>query len=391
MNRAKHGRSLPQRGRAARTTKSKDGNARHRQTPPPHRGPARLAEAQPSPPKAVMDPAGAQIRMTEFPDNGRFFEVRFESIGGLGAHAAGQILTTAAVLRLGLNGAHFSSYGSEKKGSLVRSYVRLGPHDKPIRTSAPAEAPDAIVVFHAALLRNPITLAGLRADGTFVYNAPPGHVPAELERLPKRAWAVRVDALQIAVEEKSRPNAVMLGALTAIYPFLSPGVVLEVFSEEFSKRHPEAMAANKRAFERGAKEYEIVSMGGTANGNLQTVRPGPVWGYETAPIGGVLPAPGNSIWNDLTASRAGWIPVFDPERCIHCALCEMVCPDLCLAWNAESGAASPAMRLTGIDYRYCKGCLRCVETCPTGALTREVEQPGMAERLRVKLFPGVVP
>jgi len=58
------------------------------------------------------------------PKGDRFFEIRFESIGGLGAHAAGQVLASAAVLKMGLNGAHFSSYGSEKKGSLVRSFGR---------------------------------------------------------------------------------------------------------------------------------------------------------------------------------------------------------------------------------------------------------------------------
>jgi len=47
------------------------------------------------------------------------FGIRFESIGGLGAHLAGKILAEAVVLRQGLNGAHFSSYGSEKKGTPV--------------------------------------------------------------------------------------------------------------------------------------------------------------------------------------------------------------------------------------------------------------------------------
>ena len=88
-----------------------------------------------------------------WPYGDRFFELRFESIGGLGAHAAGQILATAAVLRMSLNAAHFSSYGSEKKGSLVRSFVRLGPPDRPVRTSAPVETPDGVVVCHAALVR----------------------------------------------------------------------------------------------------------------------------------------------------------------------------------------------------------------------------------------------
>ena len=52
------------------------------------------------------------------------FEVRFESIGGLGAHVAGKIVAGAAVLRMNMNGSHFSSYGSEKKGSVVRSFIR---------------------------------------------------------------------------------------------------------------------------------------------------------------------------------------------------------------------------------------------------------------------------
>jgi len=125
------------------------------------------------------------------PNGQEFFELRFESIGGLGAHAAGQVLATAAVVRMGMNGAHFSSYGSEKKGSVVRSFVRLAPAERPIRTSAPVEKPDAIVVFHAALLRNAATFAGLKANGTLIYNAAPGMYPTQLAALPKTARVVR--------------------------------------------------------------------------------------------------------------------------------------------------------------------------------------------------------
>ena len=81
--------------------------------------------------------------MIELPRD-RFLELRFESIGGLGAHGASQVLATAAVLRMGLNAAQFSSDDSEKKGSLVRSFVRLGPAHLPVRTSAPVDAPDVV-------------------------------------------------------------------------------------------------------------------------------------------------------------------------------------------------------------------------------------------------------
>lgn len=318
------------------------------------------------------------------------FELRLDSIGGLGAHAAGQVLATAAVLRMGLNGAHFSSYGSEKKGSRVLSFVRLAPAGQPIRTSAPVETPDAIVVFHAALLRDPSTIAGLSRDGTFIFNAPPGTAPAILAGLPRTARVIRVDALAIAVAERSRPNAVLLGTLCAAFPFLDRAIVLEALSEEFAGRHPEAVASNERAFQRGAAELEVLAGIGQVEGDLEPARPTPAWGYLTQPVGGSIPFPGNTAWNDLSASRTGWMPVLDREKCVHCGVCDLVCPDFCLVWG--DGTGEPFEReLVGVDYRYCKGCLRCVESCPTGALAKTAETPGLADSLRVQLFPGVIP
>jgi len=321
------------------------------------------------------------------PDTGRFFEIRFESIGGLGAHAAGQILARAAVLELDLNGSHFSSYGSEKKGSVVRSYVRLGPSDRPIRSSAPIDSPDVIVVFHSALLEQDVTIAGMKASGVLIVNAAADGVPDTLDRLPATTRIMRIDATNIAIEELSRPNAVLLGTLTAVVPFLNPDVVLGALTEKFRHRNPQAAAANERAFKRGATEYEELIGLGKAKGDLPIIRPSPVLGYETAPIGGVIPFPGNTISNDLSMSRTGWMPLFNESECIHCGLCATVCPDFCLVWTHEEGNGdAPKVRLKGVDYQYCKGCMRCIETCPTEAMTRVSETPGLADRLRVPLY-----
>ena len=333
-------------------------------------------------------PAGQTVSL---PDTGRFFEIRFESIGGLGAHAAGQVLATAAVIRMGLNGAHFSSYGSEKKGSLLRSFVRLGPTNRPIRTSAPVEAPDAIVVFHAALLHNPATFAGFVKDGTFIYNAPQGPVPVELAALPRTARVIRVDALGIAMQENSRPNAVLLGTLAGAFPFLDADQILEALSEEFAGKHPEAVASNARAFRSGITDFETLEGIGCAEGDLPVARTEPAWGYETQPVGGIIPEPGNMVWNDLSASRTGWLPVLDREKCVHCGLCDLVCPDYCLTWGDGEEGGKFERELMGVDYRYCKGCLRCVESCPSGALAKEKETSGLADRLRVPLFPDLIP
>lgn len=325
------------------------------------------------------------------PMQARSLGIRLESIGGLGAHVAGQVVATAAVLKMGLNGAHFSSYGSEKKGSIVRSFVRLGPPDRPIRTSAPVEMPDAIVVFHAALLRNPVTFAGLRREGTLIYNAPAGSVPEELAALPGTVRTVRVDALGIAMQEKSRPNAVLLGTLCGVLPFLDMQKVLEALREHFAGKPRPVIASNDAAFRRGAVEFETLKPPGRAEGDLPVARARPAWGYETQPVGGIIPEPGNSVWNDLSTARTGSLPVLAREKCIHCGLCDLVCPDFCMVWEDGEPGGRFERELAGVDYRYCKGCMRCVESCPTRAMTKQAETPELAARLRVPLFPGLIP
>lgn len=329
-------------------------------------------------------------RKVALPDSTGFFEIRFESIGGLGAHAAGQIVASAAVLRMGLNGSHFSSYGSEKKGSVVRSFVRLAPAERAIRSSAPIETPDVIVVFHSGLLAHPATLSGMRASGTLIYAGHDDEIPGGLALLPATTTVIRVDAQTIALEEKSRPNAVLIGTLTAALPFLDRQAMLDTLEATFAGRHQEAVAANKRAFLRGADEVEFLQNVGRAEGDLPAPSSNPVWGYKTAPIGGVLPTPGNTAHNDLHTSRTGWMPVLDREKCIDCGMCDMVCPDLCLVWSAHTDAeGKTTVELDGVDYQYCKGCMRCVETCSTMAMTRAAETPGLADRLRVPLFPAL--
>ena len=329
-------------------------------------------------------------RGISLPDSGPFFEIRFESIGGLGAHAAGQIIASAAVLRMGLNGSHFSSYGSEKKGSVVRSFIRLAAADREIRTSAPIETPDVIVVFNGGLLAHPATLAGMRANGTLIYAGYERDIPEGLARLPATTKVIRVDAQTIAAEERSRPNAVLMGTLTAALPFLDREALLEALNETFAGRHPEAVAANERAFIRGAEEIEIIENVGHGEEDLPALSSNPLWGYRTAPIGGVLPLPGNTAHNDLRASRTGWMPVLDRDKCIDCGMCDMVCPDLCLVWSTTTGDdGKPGVKLDGIDYQYCKGCMRCVETCSTLAMTREPETAGLADELRIPLFPDL--
>jgi pyruvate ferredoxin oxidoreductase gamma subunit len=314
------------------------------------------------------------------------FGIRFESIGGLGAHLAGKILAEAVVLRQGLNGAHFSSYGSEKKGTPVKSFVRICPADRELRTSSPIESPQVVAVFHEALARSIDVVAGLSATGTAIMNTRKS--PEEIrEALGLRSGTVMVlDALGIALEEKTRVNTAMLGAVARSCPFLEADALRETIRASFSNRYAHLVDANIRTFDRGYAEVRMTTWPAAPGDPGRAVqRAAPAFGYLVAPIGGAILDPGNSIVRDLSTSRQGFLPAFDPETCVHCGICDIVCPDLCFVWSADS-EKEPAVRLMGIDYHYCKGCLKCVDACPTGSLTERREQDGWAEEHRVPLF-----
>jgi pyruvate ferredoxin oxidoreductase gamma subunit len=105
----------------------------------------------------------------------------------------------------------------------------------------------------------------------------------------------------------------------------------------------------------------------------------------TQEIGGVMVSQANSILKDLSGSRQGFLPEFQQDKCIHCAACDNVCPDFCFVWKeGEDKRGRKQIFLQGIDYQYCKGCLKCVEECPTEALSDLRELLGYADDNRVK-------
>jgi len=314
-----------------------------------------------------------------------FFGIRLESIGGLGANLAGQMLAEAGVLRQGLNGSHFSSYGSEKKGTPVKSFVRFCEGSRDIRVTSPIDAPQVIAVFHEALAHSPAVVGGLAPGGTLIMNTT--STPDELvERLELPAGTIAaVDALGIAVEEKTRVNTAMLGAVMSACPFLDPDAMRETIRETFGRRHPEVAEANVRTFDRGFAEVARTAHAKSGVPAAVALATPPAFGYLDAPIGGVILESGNSIAKDLSTSREGFVPELDLDKCVHCGLCDIVCPDLCLVWAEKP----EGIRLLGIDYRYCKGCRKCVDACTTGALVEIREEPGWADAHTVPLFAEV--
>lgn len=73
------------------------------------------------------------------------------------------------------------------------------------------------------------------------------------------------------------------------------------------------------------------------------------------PIGAVINDPGCSMQYET----GGWRnarPIHDNDKCTHCLLCWVYCPEGCIT-------VKDAM-ITDIDLKYCKGCGICMQECP---------------------------
>jgi 2-oxoacid:acceptor oxidoreductase delta subunit (pyruvate/2-ketoisovalerate family) len=88
-------------------------------------------------------------------------------------------------------------------------------------------------------------------------------------------------------------------------------------------------------------------------------------GFDRGPViaGGTSSAFLTGTWREQR-------PVRHLDRCVHCMLCWLYCPD--------SSIRVSGGRVVGIDYDHCKGCGVCAAVCPprAGALAMEEETKG---------------
>ncbi|MBN1384894.1 MAG: 4Fe-4S binding protein [Elusimicrobia bacterium] len=89
-------------------------------------------------------------------------------------------------------------------------------------------------------------------------------------------------------------------------------------------------------------------------------------GWKELPEGDILEA--GTAEKFKTGDWRNLRPVYHPEKCIHCFICWINCPD--------SSIITKDGKVVGIDYEHCKGCGICAKECPpkASAITMEEEK-----------------
>lgn len=305
-------------------------------------------------------------------DSGQYYyEIRLESIGGLGANLCGKMLGELGVKYLDINSTSFASYGSEKTGTPVKGYIRYCNKDKEIRVHYPVVEPDLLVVFHQALLKDKSVWQGCTKDTAVIIALESG------QETPDMLYGdcYGLEAQKIAMETHSRINVVMLGAVLKIMGIDNLVAGERICKDTLGKKYPDALQGNLEGMRRGYEEVRKLEMTDKYRQHKTDKKSSKQteWGYANAPIGGVNPRLGSTVVSDLSPSRQGYIPIFIKERCINCGLCHSTCPDMVFQFQKGEYNGKEMMVNQGLDYYHCKGCLRCVDICPVNALVRGVE------------------
>ncbi len=310
----------------------------------------------------------------------------------------------------------YFQYDSKKSGGITRSHLRFGKEK--IQSEYLVEDADFIACHNPAFIGRYDILEGIKENGVFLLNSHYSkdevfyHLTKEMQKtiVEKNVKFYNIDALKIArsVGLGSRINTVMQTAF-----FLISGVLERETAIKMIKK-----AIEKSYFKKGEKivkmNWEAVDKTNEALQEVQIPKELPNKYVENKklipddaddfvkniiepimrekgdnipvsqmPLDGVVPTGTAKLEK---RGVAPFVPRWNPEKCIQCAFCSLVCPHAAIRPklidpDALKDAPDTFVTINAAGkekdkYRYkiqvyiedCQGCSVCVNECPTKAL-----------------------
>ena len=305
----------------------------------------------------------------------------------------------------------FFVYDSKKAGSITVSHLRFGP--EPIRSTYLISEAQFIGCHHWVFLEMIDLVKNLKSGGTLLINS---HYPAEevWDKLPrivqehlirKQATLYTIDAYKVAQESGmgQRINTIMQACFFAISGVLPREEAIEKIKEAirdtYGKKGDEMVKKNIEAVEQTLSNLHQVTIGGKAESHRELRSPiageapefvcnvlaeiiagqGDTLSVSELPADGTYPT-GTSKFEKRNLAQ--YIPAWDPDLCIECGKCSMVCPHAAIrakvydpkylenAPHTFKNIDAKAVSWKGMKYTIqvapedCTGCEMCVNICP---------------------------
>lgn len=303
-------------------------------------------------------------------------------------------------------------YDSKKSGAMTVSHLRFGP--RPIASHYLVKRASFVACHHFPFVEK-LDVLGIAADGATVLlntSLPPGKVwcrlPSDVQlRLARGGMRLFViDASKVARESElgGRINTIMQTCFFAISGVLPREQAIEKIKQAIRKtygrkgahvvdRNYAAVDATLAALHEVDIPHDFIELGAPRPAVVPDEAPDFVRRVTALMLegrGDMLPVsafPADGAWPTATSkwekrNIAAEIPIWEPDLCIQCNKCSLVCPHACIRPKfyapdqldgAPAGFRSADFRsaeLPGRKYTLqvapedCTGCGLCVEVCP---------------------------
>jgi pyruvate-ferredoxin/flavodoxin oxidoreductase len=302
-------------------------------------------------------------------------------------------------------------YDSKKAGAVTVSHLRFGP--EPIRSTYLITRANFVGCHQWVFLERYDMLKNLVPGGTFLLNSAygPGDVWARLPRsaqeqiIAKRLKFYVIDGYKVARDSGmgGRINTVMQVCFFAISGVLPKddaiAAIKKAIEKTYGNKGEEIVRMNFAAVDRTLAHLFEVKVPEHADGTITMPPPVPAAAPRfvqevTAPmiagLGDSLPVSALPVDGTYPTGTAKWekrniameIPVWDPQVCIECGKCAMVCPHSVIrikVYDPQHLAGAPETfkscdardrEWQGLKYTIqvapedCTGCGICVDICP---------------------------
>ena len=303
-------------------------------------------------------------------------------------------------------------YDSKKSGSMTTSHLRFGP--EPIHATYLIEKADFVACHQSVFMEKFDILQHAKKGAVFLLNSPfdKEHVWRRMPRviqeeiIEKEIRFYVIDAYKVARESKMgrRINTVMQTCFFAISGVLAHDEAIKQIKasiqKTYGKKSQDIVALNFSAVDNALDHLYEVDIPKTAESTLPLERSikGKVSEFVSSVTahliegrGDALPVssiPADGTWPSATTQYekrniAQEVPVWDPEACIQCNKCVLVCPHAVIRSKVvqESVLSAAPSLFKSIDAKGkmfsedenftiqvsiedCTGCASCVEVCP---------------------------
>jgi pyruvate-ferredoxin/flavodoxin oxidoreductase len=316
----------------------------------------------------------------------------------------------------GLFAQGYFVYDSKKSGSVTVSHLRFGP--EPIRATYLVEGADFVACHQFGLLGKVKILEHARPGATFLLNSPhpadevwdalPLEVQQEILAKDIALWVIDADKVAAETGMGNRINTVMQPCffqLSGVLPAEDAVANIKSTVEKtYGKRGRTVVERNFAAIDRSLAELRRVAVPEKATAMLTRDLPIPagapdfvtrVTALLLAGEGDLLPVSAMPVDGTFPTGTARFekraigqeLPIWDPEICIDCAKCAVVCPHAAIRMKVYEPAALAGAPETFQSKEFrskdlaghrmtiqvapddCTGCGVCVDVCPAKSKT----------------------